>query len=329
LDKKLKIERYRQITLALIAELQSGKYKKGDTLPVRSELARHFKTTRSTVNRAMEELINKGFLTARRGAGTVVLSLENRLNIAYVAPKWLMHYMPRPNDCKLIYFPAEEIFTSRSSANKLSRFDGIIWSHPEVKDIPQITKISAGIPLILVNRISDGINSVISEYVESFSKHVSECLTEHPDATPCFLSSSESSTPYRKRHEGFVKACREHKRFYENIELPKDFMSKQSCLENGLVDEEKELLIFADNWAHTGALIDWARKHKRQFGKDIFYTDFDNTEPEHVWGITTTSIIQDFDSLTETAFELLLDLIKQTDTPKNIFIAPELRHGNT
>ena len=325
----MKVERYRQITLALTAELQSGKYKKGDIFPVRSELAKRFKTTRSTVNRAMEELISKGFLSARRGAGTVVTSLENRLNIAYVAPEWLMHYMPRPGDCKLVYFLSEEVFNSKTSMNQLSRFDGIIWSHPEEKDIPQIRKISAGIPLVLVNRISAGINSVSSEYVESFSKHVSERLTAHPDATPYFLSSSESSTPYRKRHEGFVKACREHKRFYENIELPHDFMSKRSCLEKGLDSKEKNLLLFADNWAHTGALIAWTHKHKKQFGKNIFYTDFDNTEPEHVWGITTTSIIQDFDSLTATAFKRLLDLIKRPETTRNIFIAPELRHGST
>jgi len=325
----LKIERYRQITLALSAELQSGKYEKGDIFPVRSELAKRFKTTRSTVNRAMEELISKGFLTARRGAGTVVISQETRLNIAYVSPEWLMHYMPRPTDCKLVYFPAEEIFNSRTSLNKLSRFDGIIWSHPEEKDIPQIKKISAGIPLILINRISDGINSVISEYVDSFSKHVSERLAKHPTSTPCFLYCSESSAPYRKRYEGFVKACREHKRFYENIELPEDFASKQACLDARLADDNKELLIFADNWSHSGALISWAHQHKRQFGKDIFYTDFDNTEPEHVWGIITTSIIQDFDYLTETAFKTLLDLIKKTKTPKSIFLAPELRHGNT
>lgn len=312
-----------------MSELQSGKYEKGDIFPVRSELAKHFKTTRSTVNRAMEELINKGFLSARRGAGTVVISLKTRLNIAYISPGWLMHYMPRPGDCKLVYFPAEEIFDSRTSLNKLSRFDGIIWSHPEEKYFPQIKKISAGIPLILVNRISDGINSVISEYVDSFSKHVSERLSKHPDSTPYFLSCSESSVPYRKRYEGFVKACREDKRFYENIQLPKDFASKQLCLEKELADNEKDLLIFADNWSHTGALISWTRKHERQFGKDIFYTDFDNTVPEHVWGVTTTSIIQDFDCLTETAFNTLLDLIKKNETPQNIFLAPELRQGNT
>ena len=325
----MKIERYRQISLTLMAELQSGKYKKGSIFPVRSELAKRFKTTRSTVNRAIEELVGKGFLSARRGAGTVVVSLETRLNIAYVAPEWLMRYMPRPTDCKLVHFPSEEILCSRTSLNKLSRFDGIIWSHPEEKDIPQLKRISAGIPLILVNRISGGISSVLSEYVDSFSKHVSERLLEHPDSTPYFLSSLKPSTPYRKRSEGFVKACRKYKRFYENIEMPDDFVSKLECLENNLADSEKELLIFADNWAHTGALIAWARRHKRQFGKNIFYTDFDNTEPEHVWGIKTTSILQDFDSLTETAFQELLKLIKKPETAKNIFIAPELRHSCT
>lgn len=321
----MKIERYRQISQSLMAELQSGKYKKGSVFPVRSELAKRFKTTRSTVNRAIEELIGKGFLNARRGAGTIVASLETRLNIAYVAPEWLARYMPRPADCKLVHFRSEEIITSRTTLNKLSRFDGIIWSHPEEKDIPQIRKVSAGIPLILINRVSDGISSVISEYVESFSKHVSERLLEHPDSTPYFLASAESSIPYRKRSEGFVKACREHKRFYENIELPGDFASKLNRLEKNLAGKEDELLIFADNWAHTGALIAWAHRHGRQFGKDIFYTDFDNTEPEHVWGITTTSVIQDFDYLTETAFKALLNLIKTPEIPQNIFIAPELR----
>jgi len=312
-----------------MADLQSGKYKKGSIFPVRSELAKRFKTTRSTVNRAIEELVGKGFLSARRGAGTVVVSLETHLNIAYVAPEWLTRYMPRPADCKLVNFLSGEILTSRTALNKLSRFDGIIWSHPEEKDFPQIKKVSAGIPLILINRVSEGISSVISEYVDSFSKHVSDRLLEHPDSTPYFLTSANSSTPYRKRHEGFVKACREHKRFYENIELPDDFASKLDRLEGNLSDNEGKLLIFADNWAHTGALVTWTRRHKRQFGKDLFYTDFDNTEPEHVWGITTTSIIQDFESLTETAFKTLLDLIKAPESPKNIFIAPELHISDT
>ncbi len=325
----MKIERYRQIAQILMKELQSGTYKPGDTFPVRSELAKRFKTTRSTVNRAMEELIGKGFLAARRGAGTVVVSLETRLRIAYVSPAWLMHYMPRPAECKLTYFSAEEVLNSRTSLNKLSGYDGIIWSHPEEKEFPLIKKIAAGIPLVLVNRTCEGVHSVVSEYVETFSKHVSQRLNEHPGITPNLLTSAASSTPYRQRFDGFVKACREHKRFYEVIELPDDFASKLAFLEKYLLDDEQDLLIFADNWAHTGALITWTRNHGREFGRNIFYTDFDNTEPEHVWGITTTSIVQDFDSLTDAALKELLKLVRKVKAPRNIFLPPELRLGNT
>lgn len=325
----MKIERYRQIASELQAELQSGKYEKGDVFPVRSELAKRFKTTRSTVNRAMEELINKGFLAARRGAGTVVVSSEGSLKIAYIASEWLMHYMPRAADCELIYFSYEEIFNSRSAINVLNRFDGILWSHPDEKNIPKLEAVAGKIPSVLVNRISDKVRYVVSEYIDSFSEYVSERLAGHPDSTPYFLSSRESGDPYRKRYEGFVKACRKHQRFYENIEMPEDFAAKELQLENKLAVGEKELLIFSDNWAHTGAVVSWGNRHKRRFGKDIFYTDFDNNEPAHVWGIKTTSFIQDFDCLTRTAFNALLAVMKKGGRPKNVFLAPELRNGDT
>jgi DNA-binding transcriptional regulator YhcF (GntR family) len=325
----LKIDRYKQIAQALITDLQSGKYKKGAVLPTRSDLAKRFKTTRSTVNRAMEELISKGFLAARRGAGTVVISSEAILNIAYIAPDWLMHYIPEAADCKLKYFTYEDILCSRTSLGRLKNFDGIMWSHPEERDIPEIKRVSAGIPSILINRLKKGINSVNSEYLEFFSEYVCERLKQYSELTPYFLSCSEPTAPHRKRYEAFVKACREHKRFYENIELDKNFTSKLSKLEKALPVNENKLLIFADDWSHTGAVIFWAGKHDKRLGNDIFYTDFDNTEPQHVWGIITTSIIQDFDFLTDTALKTLLQLIKKNDVEENIFVAPELRRGDT
>lgn len=325
----MKIERYRQIAKTLISELHSGKYDTGDVFPIRSELARRFKTTRSTVNRAMEELISKGYLTARRGAGTVVASLAPRLNIAYVAPDWLMHYMPRTAECSIEYFAYEEILASLTAAKQLARFDGIIWSHPEETYIKVIRNISKETPGILINRMTKNIDSVMSEYVNSFSELVSERLARYPEASAVYLSSDRSIEPHRRREEGFIKACREHKRFYENIRLPEHFASKSKRLEESLNANEYPLLIFADDWAHTGALIAWAKKHGRKLGEDTFYVDFDNTEPEHVWGIITTSIVQDFDQLTQTAFTMLINQIRNSETSGNMLIAPQLRRGTS
>ena len=323
----MKIERYRQIAKTLISELHSGKYKTGDIFPIRSELAKRFKTTRSTVNRAMEELIGRGYLTAKRGAGTVVASLAPRLNIAYVAPDWLMRHMPRTAECSIEYFSYEEIMVSLTATKQLARFDGIIWSHPHETDIKKIRNISKGTPGILINRQTKNIDSVMSEYVDFFSSLVSKRLTKHPKVNAVYLSTDNPIEPHRRREEGFIKACREHKRFYENIRLPEDFASKFKRLEKSLNADEQTLLIFADDWSHTGALIAWTTRHGRKLGEDTFYMDFDNTEPEHVWGLITTSIVQDFDKLTETAFTLLVNRIRNSEESGNILIAPQLRRG--
>ena len=323
----MKVERYRQIAKTLISELHSGKYNTGDIFPIRSELAKRFKTTRSTVNRAMEELIGRGYLTAKRGAGTVVASLAPRLNIAYVAPDWLMHYMPRAAECSIEYFSYEEILASLTATKQLARFDGIIWSHPEEADIKKIRSISKGTPGILINRMAKGIDSVMSEYVDFFSDAVSERLEAHPEASAVYLSSGTPMEPHRRREEGFIKACREHKRFYENIRLPENFAAKFKRLEKCLNPDEQTLLIFADDWSHTGALIAWAKQHGHKLGEETLYVDFDNTEPEHVWGVITTSIVQDFDKLTETAFTSLVNQIRNSDKSGTILIAPQLRRG--
>jgi DNA-binding transcriptional regulator YhcF (GntR family) len=320
----LKIDRYRQIIHELRAELSSGKYQKGDVFPIRAELSKRFKTTRSTINRAVEILINDGLLTAQRGAGTVVSSLDARLKIAYVAPAWLMHYMPRQKECELVNFPYEEIFNSQTSFQCLRNFNGIIWSHPDENDLSRIVTISKLIPSVLVNRQKDGVSSVSSDYA-LFSEYASKLLARYPDSTPYFLSQSKPGVPQRQRYQAFVNACRKHKHFYENIQLPSDYAEKQSCLELNLVNNEGKLLLFADDWSHTGAVISWARLHELQFGKDIFYIDFDNTEPKHVWGMLTTSIIQDFDCLTESALKYLISFLEGANGPKNIFIKPKLR----
>ncbi len=325
----MKIERYRQIINELRHELSSGKYKTGDILPIRLKLAKRFKTTRSTVNRAIEVLINDGLLAARRGSGTVVQSLEVRLKIAYLAPEWLMRHMPRSKDCELLYFPLEEIDFSQKTSKFLSAFDGIIWSHPDVSALPQIAAVAKTIPSVLINREYREIDSICSNYNEIFTNEVSRLLAEHQNATPYFLSSKKPGIPQQQRHEAYINACRQHNRFYENIQMPPDYNSKLSELDKILSSKHDILLLFADDWSHTGAVISWAKQNKRQFGKDVFYIDFDNTEPSHVWGILTTSVIQDFDELTETAFRHLTACLKKKQKPAKLHINPSLRQGST
>jgi DNA-binding LacI/PurR family transcriptional regulator/DNA-binding transcriptional ArsR family regulator len=327
----VKLERYRQIAAELASEIENGKYRVGESFPIRSELAERFGVTRATVNRAMDLLIRKGLLTARRGAGTVVAAAEQRLKIAYVAPDWLMHYMPRSPRCTLTYVSQDDVFASKSKIRKLAEFDGVLWSHPDEEDIDKIIQISAQIPSVVVNRAVEELNYVATEYVDFFRHIVLERLKQHPDSTPYLLASRRGNRfIHDRRQEGYIAACRELKRFYEIVKLPDDFQEQFDIINQTLPQKAKQpLLVFADDWSHTGALIRWNLFQGFEWQKDIFYVDFDNTEHKHVWGLETTTILQDFDRLSDVALDALLRIIKNPELELQQYISPTLRPANT
>lgn len=61
-----------EIRRDLLARIQSGLWKPGDTIPREVELAAHYGCTRSTVGRALRDLATAGFLERRRKGGTTV-----------------------------------------------------------------------------------------------------------------------------------------------------------------------------------------------------------------------------------------------------------------
>jgi DNA-binding transcriptional regulator YhcF (GntR family)/DNA-binding LacI/PurR family transcriptional regulator len=327
----MKLERYRQIAMELSVEIESGVYSEGDIFPTRTELAERFKVTRTTINRAVNILIEKGLITARRGAGSVVISTTQRYNIAYVAPKWLMRHIPTASNCSLKYISYEDSLGTKTKISKLTRFDGILWSHPDEKYIPQIIHYQQKLPGVIINRDVPECNFVTTDHYNCFAKHVEERLAELPSATPFFLHTPDDSRLVNtKRKEGFISSCRKLKRFYEIIQMPTVFADKIATLTEKIeVAKTSPVLIFSDNWNSTGALVQWALLHKLRWGKDIYYTDVDNTQIVDVWGITTTSIIQDFYKLSQEALVQLQLIIKNPSLRRQLYIDPEIRLGDT
>ncbi len=64
--------KFDKILAAVRADILSGKFQPGDRLPTREELAKKFGSTKVTMQKAMDILLEEGILTARRGAGTYV-----------------------------------------------------------------------------------------------------------------------------------------------------------------------------------------------------------------------------------------------------------------
>ena len=67
---------FRQIIERINAGIESGEYAHGDVIPSEPELCRQFDTTRMTVRRAIDALVNEGKLYRVQGKGTFVSQFE-------------------------------------------------------------------------------------------------------------------------------------------------------------------------------------------------------------------------------------------------------------
>jgi GntR family phosphonate transport system transcriptional regulator len=76
------LPRWKQIELALLAEIDSGAIKVGDRLPGENTLAPHFGVTRTTLRRALLALQHKGVLRVEKGRGAFVASRLMRYSLA-------------------------------------------------------------------------------------------------------------------------------------------------------------------------------------------------------------------------------------------------------
>lgn len=327
---QLKIDRYIQIVKTLTAEIEAGKYPVGELFPKRSELAERFKVTKATVNRAAEILVKQKLIVAKRGAGSVVVNNSPSHNIAYVAPDWLMRHIPAATSYSTQRLSYEEAL-GHTKDSHLSRFDGVLWSHPCDEAIPRIIKIQKDLPGIIINRVVPETNFVATDLRSKFAELVAERLALLPDFIPHMLCGQNySKYMHGERREGFIRACRDTRRFYEIVPMRDGFNDRIEDLEKRVIRSgSAPLLIFAEDWALTGAVVSWVSRHGFRWQKDIFYTDFDNQAHAHVWGVTTTSVIQDFDLLSRKGLELLQAIIRDPLSRQQLLLDPDIRRGDT
>lgn len=67
---------YLQLTNILKSEILEGKYKPGDLIGTEIEYEKAYDISRVTVRRAINELVQEGYLKSKQGHGTVVLPLK-------------------------------------------------------------------------------------------------------------------------------------------------------------------------------------------------------------------------------------------------------------
>jgi len=80
----MKEKRYRELQIVLKEQIQQGYYGVGDYLPSEHDLCAAFSITRTTVRRALEELLREGFIEKQQGKGSRVRERRQSLGLLNV-----------------------------------------------------------------------------------------------------------------------------------------------------------------------------------------------------------------------------------------------------
>jgi DNA-binding FadR family transcriptional regulator len=319
----------KEISRTLTNEIIAGKYPEGTLLPTRTALTARFSVARATIDNAVRDLVLAGMIQSRRGAGSIIINSAHLYRLAIIGNVADAIATIHRNDITLTSLTAASIST-RATREQLRQFDGILWNMPDKKALRWAKNLDKNQPQIIINRTPETLNYVSTDHVDAIFKITEERIKRHPTWLPVFLnlSNKTQSEVIAMRQNGFIKACRKHRIFYETITLPASFKNKVNILSTNFNNNEK-LIIVSGSRANTGAVMTWAEKTNRNWGENLLYSDFDNNFEENVWGKTVTSFIQDYTGMLDTAISSLIDIIQKKKRKVQILQPPFRRNGDT
>ncbi|MFH6602553.1 GntR family transcriptional regulator [Maribacter algicola] len=83
-DKKLEKHKYRTIRDYIKKRIQTGKYPIGSYLPSENDFCNRFGITRTTIRKALDELLKEGFIVKEQGKGSKVIERGKSLGLLTV-----------------------------------------------------------------------------------------------------------------------------------------------------------------------------------------------------------------------------------------------------
>lgn len=298
-----------QIARLLGSDIMSGRIPMGARLPTRQELMARYGVARATVDRAVQSLAQRGQVETRRSAGTIVVSRAPPRQIAVLGSLIGTGGLPSRPGIRTVLMDPVRCRAARFRAD-VAAFDGIIWHCPGEEQLACAARIGDGIPQIVVNRSSPGLNYVSTDHAGAIYGITRDRLGAHPGCRPVFLGLREPHEVVRLRQEGFVAACREASVFCDIVQMPASFKAKCDLLERQFrAISARPLLLVSGAFQNTGAVMHWAGRLGLRWGRDVLYSDFDNTMPEHVWGVTVTSFLQDYAGMLDMALSSLAGML--------------------
>lgn len=308
------IPKYEKVKSMILADIRAGIYKPGDRILTREQLIEKYSVTRTTVGQALKILVNAGVLSTSKRGGTVVTGKRMPLNIALVSTlrESGVTDILRINDSdnlgmfRPLLEAASEFNLDFINIKNLKpddlewglKYDCIVWMMPPDRFLNKLPEYKDKV--IVMNRYHKELNFIATNHRRAVREMTEYNLTKAgKDCQVFFLDSSEHDDfVYRERREGFVDACQNANKFYRicDFSVP-DYESMFDALMEMYFDKDKNVLIVSPCLAYTGAVLRMARQRGLEFGKNFFYSDFDNRYSLRNTGVRIVSAIQDYDAM--------------------------------
>ncbi len=316
------IPKYEKVKALILADIRAGIYRAGERIPTREQLVEKYSVTRTTIGQALKILVSAGVLSTSKRGGTIVTGKRMPLNIGLVSrleeagaanilrvseSENLGIFKPlleAASEFNLDFIDIEKL--SSDDFSWCTKYDCMVWVMPPDDFLNKLPEYKN--KAIVINRYNKKLNFISTNHRQAVHDMTEYNLEKAgKDCQVFFLDSSEHDDfIYRERREGFVDACQRANKFYRicDFSVP-DYESMLDVLMDLEYDKDKNILIVSPCLAYTGAVLQMAQRRGLEFGKNFFYSDFDNRHSLRNTGIKIVSAIQNYDAMGRELVEAL------------------------
>ena len=310
-----KIPKYLQLVNLIIKEIKVGTLKTGNRLPSINEISAEYYLSRDTVEKALNELRNRGIITSvkRRGYYISNTEFDYRIKIAFIT-NIITDYK------RNIY----EAFTRKMGDNALvdvyvynydiTKFETIILSHindydhflvvPFFKNKQHYQKaieLLNNYPdkmLIVLDNYLNGVKPAHSSVYQNFELDIREALISLNDHLSGYkkqyLVYPSDSTHPKQVIKGFEVFCKMFDYDFEVVPYPSDDM----------VHAAGNYVLLNDE--HLVDIIEIIRQKKLELGKEIGLISYNETPLKRILAGGITVISTDWEAMGQKAAEMIL-----------------------
>ncbi len=323
IDEESKVPKYRQLIDSIITDVKNGVLLRGQRVPSINELSEEYYLARDTVEKAYNELRQRGIIESVRGKGYYIRTteVETALNIMMIFNKISAYKKSIYNAFKRTIGPEVnvDLRIHHHSADLLRSFiEGNIGNYRYFVVMPhfyenqtEAMEIIRKVPpykLLILDKNLPGLEGEYAAVYQDFALDVFETLCSGLDLLRKYnklLLAFPENVPYPVEIvTGFRNFCKGHRFDYEIIsEVESE--TPVNAGEAYIVIEETDL----------ANLIKQCRHHKLVLGSEVGLISFNDTPLKEILADGITVISTDHEKMGETAARLILS--KQPEKVRN------------